>query len=76
MRAPANVRLMTLKEAAKESGLPLASLRRAVYAKWRRLEAVQIEVVPDLILWHTWPEALEEYKKVHREAPWKRKQPK
>lgn len=69
-------RLMTLKQAAQTCDIPLSVLRKAVYGKWRKLEAVQVEVSPGLVLWHTWPEAVEAYKQVHTEAPWRKKQPK
>jgi hypothetical protein len=64
--------LMTLQEAAEVSGIPYNTLRNAVKAKHRRLEAKQLNI-GGYRVWYTTPEALREYERAWSAAPWKRR---
>jgi len=64
--------LMTLRDAAEVSGIPYNTLRNAVHAKHRRLEARPLKV-GGYIVWYTTAEALREYERMWSAAPWRRK---
>lgn len=64
--------LMTLQEAAEVSGIPYNTLRNAVKAKHHRLQAKQLNI-GGYRVWYTTPEALRDYERAWRAAPWKRK---
>lgn len=70
---PKGATLITLREASRRSGIPYWSLKNAMYGKYRKLDAVLVEVTPDIKIWHTWPEALEVYQRQRQEkkAPWR-----
>lgn len=63
---PKGANLITLREASRRSGIPYWSLKNAMYGKHRKLDAVLVEVTPDIKIWHTWPEALSAYQAQHK----------
>jgi hypothetical protein len=65
-------KLIPLVDAAAMTGIPYVTLKRAIHAKWRRLEAEQVKI-GNLLIWHVTPEALESYTRQHTAAPWRTK---
>lgn len=69
---PEKQNLITLQEAAELSGIPYNTLRNAVHAKHRRLEARRLNI-GGYKVWYTTPEALTAYERSWSAAPWRRK---
>lgn len=65
-------KLIPLADAAAMTGIPYVTLRKAITAKWRRLEAERVKI-GNLLIWHVTPDALESYARQHTAAPWRMK---